>query len=191
MYICILIISHHHQHSYKNQLHQPQKLLLINIFYDFTKKNSAGNILTSISDHLTQYLLISNQPEFSLNNNKKVRKFNKKCFLEEFRNIDRDNYLKTYKKDADLSFELFLRKIKFLYNKNSPFSTPKRKIKKDTSKPWLTAGNLKSINVKNKLYKQFCQATNSTRRDILHQKFKNQRNQNSNSESSSLQRKLL
>ena len=97
--------------------------------------------------------------------------------MEEFRNIDGDNYLKTYKKDADLSFELFLRKIKFLHNKNSPFSTPKRKIKKDTSKPWLTTGILKSINVKNKLYKQFCQATNSTRRDILHQKFKNYRNQ--------------
>ena len=29
---------------------------LIDIFYnDFTKKNSAGNILTSISDHLTQH----------------------------------------------------------------------------------------------------------------------------------------
>ena len=118
------------------------------------KKKSAGNILTSISDHLTQYLLISNQPELSLNNNKKwtlkIRKFNKKCFLEEFRNIDRDNYLKTYKKDADLSFELFFQKIKFLYSKCSPFSTPKRKIKNDTSKPWLTTGILKPINVKNK-----------------------------------------
>ena len=71
-----------------------------------------GNILTSISDHLTQYLLISNQPELSLNNTKKetlkIRKFNKKCILEEFTNIDWDNYLKTYKKDTDLSFELFL-----------------------------------------------------------------------------------
>ena len=79
---------------------------------DFTKKDSAGNILTSISDHLTQYLLISNQPELSLNNTKKetlkIRKFNKKCILEEFTNIDWDNYLKTYKKDTDLSFELFL-----------------------------------------------------------------------------------
>ena len=100
------------------------------------KKVSAGNILTSISDHLSRYLLVSNQPELSLNNNKKETlknwKFNKKCFLEEFRNIDRDNYLKTFKKDADLSFELFLPKIKCLYNKNSSFSTPKRKIKKDT-----------------------------------------------------------
>ena len=38
-------------------------------------------------------------------------------------------------------------------------------------------GIIKFINAKNKLYKQFCQATNSTRRDILHQKFKNYRNQ--------------
>ena len=36
------------------------------------KKKSAGNILTSISDHLTQYLLISNQPELSLNNKKET-----------------------------------------------------------------------------------------------------------------------
>ena len=155
------------------------KTLIDNIFYnDFTKKISTGNILTSISDHLTQYLLISNQTEVSQNNSKKetpkIRKFNMKCFLEEFRKIDWENYLKIYKKDTDLSFELFLRKIKFLYNKNSPL---KRKIKRDTSKPWMTSGILKSISVKNKLYKQFCKATNSTRKDTLHQKYKNYKNQ--------------
>ena len=171
------------------------KTLIDNIFYnDFTKKISAGNILTSISDHLTQYLLISNQTEVSQNNSKqetlKIRKFSKKCFLEKFRKIDWDNYLKIYKKDTDLSFELFLRKIKFLYNKNSLLSTfSKRKIKRGTSKPWTTSGILKSINVKNKLYKQFSQATNSTRKNTFHQKFKSCRS-NSNSESS-LQRKLL
>ena len=47
------------------------KTLIDNIFYDFTKKISAGNILTSISDLLTQYLLISNQTEVFQNNNKK------------------------------------------------------------------------------------------------------------------------
>ena len=41
----------------------------------------------------------------------------------------------------------------------------------------MTSGFLKSINVKNKLYKQFCQANNSTRKNTLHQKFKNYRNQ--------------
>ena len=59
------------------ELQQPKETLIDNMFYnDFTKKNSAGNILTSISDYLTQYLLISNQTEVSLNNNeKKLRKF--------------------------------------------------------------------------------------------------------------------
>ena len=125
-------------------LQQPQKLI-DNLFYDFTKKNSTGNILTSISDHLTQYLLICNQTELSLNNNKKetlkIRKFNKKYFLEEFRNIGWDNYLKTYKKDTDLSLELFLRKTNFF----------------------------EAV--------QICQTTDSTHRTILHQKFKNYRNQ--------------
>ena len=41
----------------------------------------------------------------------------------------------------------------------------------------MTSGIVKSINVKNKLYKQFCQATNYTRKNFLHQKFKNCRNQ--------------
>ena len=88
-------------HSY-TRITPTSKALIDNIFYnDFTKKDSAGNILTSISDHLTQYLLISNQPELSLNNSNskketlKIRKFNKKCILEEFRNTDWDNYLKT------------------------------------------------------------------------------------------------
>ena len=126
-------------------------------------------------------MLISNQIKVSQNNSKKetskLRKFNKKCFLEEFTNTDWDYYLKIHKKDTDLSFELFLRKIKFLCNKNSPLLTPKQKIKRDTSKPWTTSGIFKSINVKNKLYKQFCQATNSTRKNTLHQKLKTYRNQ--------------
>ena len=77
------------------------KTLIYNIFYNaFTKNISAGSILTSISDQLTQYFLISNQTEVYQNNSKKetlkIQKFNKKCFLEEFRNIDWDNYLKIY-----------------------------------------------------------------------------------------------
>ena len=38
------------------------KTLIVNIFYnDFTKNVVAGNITTSISDHLTQYLIIKDQ----------------------------------------------------------------------------------------------------------------------------------
>ena len=77
------------------------KTLIDTIFYDdFTKKISAGNILMSISDHLTKYLLISNQTEVSQNNSKKetpkTRNFNKKCFLEEFRKIDTERTTQKY-----------------------------------------------------------------------------------------------
>ena len=41
----------------------------------------------------------------------------------------------------------------------------------------MKSGILKSINVKNKLYKQFCQATKTTSKNTLHQKLKNYRNQ--------------
>ena len=120
------------------------------------KTISVGKIVTAISDHLTRYLLISNQTEVSLNNSEKeipkIQKFNKKCFLEEFRSIDWDKCLKLYKIYIVLSFKLLLRKTKFLYNKMFPFSTPKRKIKRHTSKQsWMTSGIPKFINVKSKL----------------------------------------
>ena len=97
--------------------------------------------------------------------------------MADLRKINWDNYLKIYKNDPDLSFELFLRKINFLYNKHSPLVTSKRKIKRNPSKPWLTSGIIKSITVKSKLYKQFCQATNPVQRVNLNQKFKTNRNQ--------------
>ena len=52
----------------------------------------------------------------------------------------------------DLSFELFLRKINFLYDKHCPLITSKRKNKQDPSKPWVTPGIIKSIRIKNNLY---------------------------------------
>ena len=90
----------------------------------------------------------------------KIRKFNKENLLADLTQIDGNNYLKIYKNDTDLSFELFLRKINFLYNKHSPLITSKRKNRQNPSKPWLTSGIIKSIRIKNNLYKQFCQATN-------------------------------
>ena len=39
------------------------------------------------------------------------------------------------------------------------------------------SGIFKSIIIKDNLYKQFCQATNPAQRVIVHQKFKNCRNQ--------------
>ena len=104
---------------------------------------------------------------------KKSRKF--KNFLADLTQINWNNYLKIYKNDADLRFELFLGKINFLYNKQSPFT--KRSNWQDPLKPWLTTGIIKSIRIKNNLHKRFCQATNPAQSASLHQKFENYRNQ--------------
>ena len=48
------------------------KTLIDNIFYnDFTEKNFAGNITTSISDHLTQYLTTRDQTTNVVDNKEK------------------------------------------------------------------------------------------------------------------------
>ena len=44
------------------------------------------------------------------------------------------------------------------------------------SKPWLTSGIMTSIKKKNKIYKKFIQAKNSTEKNILYNEFKHYRN---------------
>ena len=57
----------------------------------------------------------------------KIRKFDKENFLTDLAQVDRNNYLKIYKNDTDLTFEMFLRKMNFLYNKHFPLITSKKK----------------------------------------------------------------
>ena len=72
-------------------------------------KNMAGNIATSISDHLTRFLIIRDQTTRFENNMKKevseIRKFNRQNFIADLTQIDWNNYLKIYKNDTDLFFE--------------------------------------------------------------------------------------
>ena len=93
---------------------------------------------------MTQFLIIRDQTTNFDNNRKKeiptIQRFDKESCLADLAQIDWNNYLKIYKNDTDLSFELFLRKIDFLYNKYLPLVTFKRKSKQDPSKPWLTPG---------------------------------------------------
>ena len=53
--------------------------------------------------------------------------------------------------DADQAFNYFIRKLKRICNKSFPFVMI---TNKNTTKPWLTRGILKSIKTKNKLYLQ-------------------------------------
>ena len=63
-----------HSHAFFPTINSPMRItpysktLIDNLFYnDMTKNIISGNITTSISDHVTQFLLISNQNPFSKN----------------------------------------------------------------------------------------------------------------------------
>ena len=78
-------------------------------------KITAGNRATSISDHLTQFLIIIDQTtnfeKYRKKEVPKIQNFEIENFLANLTKIEWNNYLKIGKNDADLSFKLFLRNI--------------------------------------------------------------------------------
>ena len=57
--------------------------------------------------------------------------------------------------DANSDYNNFLNKFNELYDECIPMKKSKTNRKKIPQSPWITKGLLKSINVKNKLYKQY------------------------------------
>ena len=90
------------------------KTLTDNIFYNIVTKNIiSGNITTSISDHLTQFLLISNQNPFSkhqmLNTDDKrsFRNINSMAFEEDTKRINWNEKLTLFEENRSSSFKHF------------------------------------------------------------------------------------
>ena len=63
--------------------------------------------------------------------------------------IDWATKLQVNRKNADLSSELFIKKIEQLINFWTPLQRVSNKNKKSQNKPWVTKGLLKSIATKN------------------------------------------
>ena len=157
------------------------KTLLENIFYNtFTKNILVGNIATSISDHLTQFLITTNEnkslPEKEHNDIQTHRNYTKDKFLIDCNQIHWNNNLKINQNDPHQSSELFFQKLDQWFDKHCPKKTITKKQQTFLPKPWLTKGILKSIKVKNKTYQQFCKSSDPLKKNGLHIKFKTCRN---------------
>ena len=82
----------------------------------------SGNIVTSISDHLAQFLPID---QFKTNNNKNIyqrnfKSFNQEIFLEGIQNLNWNNVLELEKKVVDNSFNKFLLMVETLLDTYAP-----------------------------------------------------------------------
>ena len=157
------------------------KTMINNIFYNnITEEITPGKITTSISDHLTQFIFTKNQ-NYSENEKQEIeinsfRNYDKDLFTSELARINWKEYLKLEENDVNKSFELFLNKINYLFNKHCP-ETKITVKEKCYNRPWLTPGILKSIKVRDKLNKQSYRCKKEPRKTELFNKFKHYRNQ--------------
>ena len=140
------------------------KNLADNIFYNNATKNIIpGNITTSVSDHLAQFLLISNQNLFSKNQMLKTgekrsfRNINSMAFEEGLKRVNWNEALTLSEENPNSLFKTFLNIVNRLIDKHCP-KKPIPKTKFQTkSKAWITPALSSSIKIKNRV------TNNSTR----------------------------
>ena len=137
--------------------------LIDNIFSNnYDSSFTSGNLVTTLSDHHAQFLLMEFQTK-QIDNEKiqMLRDFskienNKNLVNTHLEGIDWATELQVNRNNTDLSSELFLKKIEQLINFWTPLQRVSNKKKKLQNKPWVTKGLLKSIETKNRFYRKMC-----------------------------------
>ena len=99
------------------------RTLIDNIFStDISENAISGDIITSISDHLAQFLFLSID-QFKTNNSKNMyqsnfKSFNQQIFLKDIQNLNWNNVVELEKKEIDNSFNKFFLMIETLLGTN-------------------------------------------------------------------------
>ena len=136
----------------------------------------AGNLISQISDHHAQFLIIPNY-KITQNSKKDIYKqnfkhFSSKKFVTDLEKVNWDNTLNVFEGNVNKSFQFFSNKITDILNKHVSINKLSLKEMKSSNKPWLTKGILKSIHQKNTIYRKFIRAKNLHSKKIYHYKFK-------------------
>lgn len=175
-------------HSCANAIELPTRITdtsetLIDHFYcnNPVKKVISSVILSDISDHLPILVTIKNSKTITGKKIIYARKYNKinndaliadaSIVLDTLKQVilNKQQQLNTNDK-----FELFTLKLKQLLDKHAPLEKLSRKETKLKTKPWITSGILKSIQTRNRFYKELCKC--KFRDQQLHNHYKKFRN---------------
>ena len=111
----------------------------------------SGNILSDISDHFSQFCILSSIVD-PPKENRKVRdfsKFSSRSFIADLIQVDWDEIIARGTDDINKIFSSFYNKLNKIVNKHAPFKTMSKRRKKKLSKPWITKGIRTSIKIKN------------------------------------------
>ena len=157
--------------------------LIDNIFTnDYDNTFRSGNLVTTLSDHLAQILIIPIRNATGYKEPKKVyRDFqvilrNKDIISRDLQNTNWDAELQLSSENINISTEKFTSKSNNLINHWAPLKDLSNAKQKLQNKEWITKGILKSIKNKNRQYKIMRRTKNLTKRKIIAQKFKTYKN---------------
>ena len=127
--------------------------LIDNIFSSIINDDCiAGNLISPISDHHTQFLII---PNYAITQNSKkdlyirnFKRFSSKKLIKYLEKVNWDNILSVSEVNVDKYFQNFSNKITDILDKHVLNTKLSLKKMKRSNKPWLPKGFLKSINKK-------------------------------------------
>ena len=139
----------------------------------------SGNILTAISDHLSQFLIIKNQAKVNTSLFREVRdwsKFDSDAFLATINSFDWKEILKTQLSDVNYSFNSFYDTINHLIDETAPHIKVHTHDLPKAGNPWMTKGILYSMKIRDQLHKKFLSVKNQQRKSFYLERFKKYRN---------------
>ena len=156
-------INNFFSHNYIPSIHHPTRVhehsasVIDNIFTNSTvSKIICGNILTQISDHYPQFLILRNTKIFqhkSIVMKYDYSNFNQDEFIDDFQQMD-FSYLESSKPNAELNYNRFLNDITELVNKNAPIIKCTKGEIKLRNKPWISKPILKMMRLRDRIHKQ-------------------------------------
>ena len=174
-------------HNFMPQITLPTRItektatLIDNILINNNVLNCiSGNITTSISDHLPQFIVLDSLLGTSTDEDssqilyRSFKNFNEENFSNDINEINWT--FATENNDINLGFETLLRLIDKTLDKHAPVKKCIRKEQKLALKPWVTNGIKKSISVRDKLYKEMIKAKNDQIKKRKHEIYKTYRN---------------
>ena len=159
------------------------KTLIDNIFCNFHYPEMiSGNITISVSDHMAQFIKIPKNN--TLDKPTKIfrrsyKSFDREKFTKDLESVDWNNVIKK-NGNPNNSVQQLLKITEGILDKHVPLKALTKKQMKSYNKPWITKGLLRSINIKDTIYKKYLKSQTGTLKDNLFSKFKYYRNKISN-----------
>ena len=158
------------------------RTLIDNIFTNHTGTDlTSGNLTCSISDHLPQFLIapiekasIPKEHNIYIRN---MKQFNKENFLYDLNNINWNTCIEAEHRDINHSFDNFISSFNSVLDRHAPLKKANKSELKLHQKPWITTGILRSIKMRNSIFRQFKKCKQQERKNTLYLRYKLYRNQ--------------